>query len=663
MKMTITNSRLLQFITVFALVFLVGQAGAAAEPKNATEATRISHQEYLKNLPFDDNQDFTDAERGFIGRLPSTVIKDNEGNVVWSMDEYKFLDGETQFDSINPSLKRQAQLNNIHGLFKVTDRIYQVRGYDLSNLSIVIGDSGYIVIDPLTSYVTSKAAMELVYQHLGEKPIVALIYSHSHPDHWAGVKGVISAENVKRDKIQLIAPEGFMKESIKESIYAGNAMIRRSQYMFGSLLPRGPQGQVDAGLGKSSPARVNSSLIAPNVTIAQTGQELIIDGVRIVFQLTPNAEAPSDMGFYFPQFKALYMADNCVATLHNLLTPRGSQIRDARSWAGYIYEAIDLFGDDTDVVFLGHNWPRWGTQNAIRYMRLQADFMKYIHDQTLRLANQGYRPGEIAEQLVSQAPVELANEWFNRGYYATVGWNSKAVYQYYLGWFDGNPANFNPLPPVEAARKYVEFMGGADKVLAMAGDAYDRGEYRWVAQVVNHVVFADPGNVKARNLQADALEQLGYQQESGVFRNFYLFGAKELRDGVKKPFGKVMGSPDVLQALTPNLVFDNMAIRLNPQKAAGKSFVINWQFTDTNESYVLRLDNSVLNNTKGRQAKNADCTIRLSRDTFSKVFSGQSNFKAMVLFGKIVYEGQIAKFAELMPMLDEFDLWFNIVTP
>jgi alkyl sulfatase BDS1-like metallo-beta-lactamase superfamily hydrolase len=369
------------------------------------------------------------------------------------------------------------------------------------------------------------------------------------------------------------------------------------------------------------------------------------------------------MSFYFPQFQALYMADNCVATLHNLLTPRGAQVRDARAWSGYLYEAIDLFGEKTSVVFMGHNWPRWGAGNVSRFLKKQADIYKYIHDQTLRLANQGYRPAEIAERLEAEAPDTLAKEWFNRGYYATPGWNTKAVYQYYLGWYDGNPANYNPLPPVEAGRKYVEFMGGADQVLAKAKTAFDKGDYRWVAQVVNHVVFADPENKKARDLQADALEQLGYQSESAVFRNFYLFGAKELRDGVKKPFARMPASPDVFQALTPDLVFDSLATRLNPQKAAGKSFVVNWQFTDTNERYVLKLENSVLNNSAGKQAQNADCTIKLARAAFSKIFSGQAGFPAMIQSGQVVCEGDIKKFAQLMPMLDVFDLWFNIVSP
>ena len=632
----------------------------AMGPQGATEATKQSNAKVLKNLPFDDKQDFADATRGLIFQSPNNVIRDSAGNVVWNMGQYAFINEDTPIETINPSLRRQARLDNIHGLFKVTDRIYQVRGYDLSNMTIVAGDTGYIIIDPLTAVETAKAAVDLCYQHIGEKPVVAVIYSHSHGDHWAGVKGVVSEGDVKAGKVKIIAPARFMEEAVSEGVYAGVAMGRRSQYMFGATLPRGPMGQVDAGLGKTLP-RPHRSLIFPTDLVTRTGQDITIDGIRIVFQLTPNTEAPSDMNFFFPQFRALYMADNCVATLHNLLTPRGAQVRDAKAWAGYIYEALDLFGETSDVVFLGHTWPRWGKANLTRFLKKQGDIFKFIHDQTLRLANQGRRPGEIAEQI--QVPDALAKEWFNREYYATVGWNAKAVYQFYLGWYDGNPANFNPLPPVEASRRYVEYMGGAAQVLARAKAAFDKGDYRWVTQVVNHVVFSDPENKEARNLQADALEQLGYQSESATFRNFYLFGAKELREGVKKTYGRPAITPDVAQALTPAMIFDTMATRINPQKTAGKIIAINWQFTDTKERYLLKLENSVLNNSAGKQTANADCTIKLTRDVFNRVMTKQANFADGIKSGQITYEGNIAKYDELTSFLDDFDMWFNIVTP
>jgi alkyl sulfatase BDS1-like metallo-beta-lactamase superfamily hydrolase len=650
------------FLALAAMTFMLQVPAEAADPAGtATEATRLANADVLNTLPFSDRQDFADAARGLVAPAPDAVIRNPEGRIVWDMNQYQFLNEDTPMDTVNPSLRRQASLNNMHGLFKVTGRVYQVRGYDLANMGIIMGDTGYIVIDPLTSVDTARAAIELVYTHLGKKPVIAVIYSHSHADHWSGVKGVVSADDVREGKVRIIAPAGFMEEAVGENVYAGNAMIRRSQYMFGTFLARGPRGQVDAGLGKSLPVTLSSSLIHPTDTVVHTRQEMTIDGVKIVFQLTPGTEAPSNMNFYFPQLMALFMADNCVGTLHNLITPRGSQVRNAKTWSDFIREAIEQFGERSDVVFLGHTWPRWGNENIMNFLNRQADAYQYIHDQTLRLANHGYTMTEIAEEL--RLPDALDKEWFNRGYYATVGWNAKAVYQHYLGWYDGNPANLNPLPTVEASKKYVEFMGGVDQALAKAKASFEKGEYRWVAQVVNHVVFADPENRAARRLQADALEQLGYQSESAVFRNFYLFGAEELRQGVDKPFTRMPTPVDVFEALTLEMIFNSMAIRLNGPKAAGKSITINWHFTDTDERYVLYLENSVLKHIAGKQSENADCSVKLSRDIFNKVMTGQTSFLARTLLRQITYEGKIGKLRELMSMLDEFDLWFNIVTP
>jgi alkyl sulfatase BDS1-like metallo-beta-lactamase superfamily hydrolase len=663
MKKSVGKSFYLCFarLAFFALVITINMPVEAAERGGATELTQQFNAAIAQKLPFHDRQDFEDAARGLVATAPAVIIRDSDGSTVWDMTQYDFLKNDSPLETINPSLHRQATLNNLHGLFKVNDRIYQVRGYDLANMGIIIGDKGYIIIDPLTSIDTARAAMRLVYDHLGKKPIIAVIYSHSHADHWSGVKGIISEQDVKTGKVKVIAPAGFMKDAVSENVYAGNAMMRRAQYMYGALLPRGARGQVDAGLGKSLPSVISSSLIPPTNSVLKSGQEITVDGVRIVFQLTPGTEAPANMNFHFPQLRTLFMADNCVATLHNLLTPRGSQIRDAKAWAGFIYEALDLFADESDVVILGHTWPRWGKERIINFLSKQAAAYKYIHDQTLRLANQGYTMREIAEQL--QLPETLPNDWFNRDYYATVGWNAKAVYQYYLGWYDGNPANFNPLPPVEASKKYVEYMGGADLVLSKASEAFEKGEYRWVAQVLNHVVFAEPENERARLLQADALEQLGYQSESAVFRNFYLFGAQELRHGVKKPRGKMSPPLDVVQALTPDMIFDSMAVRLNGPKAKGKAITINWYFSDTNERYILYLDNSVLNHIAGRQSKSADCSIEIRRDLFNKVIAGQTTFPARILLGQIKYQGSIKKLSELMALLDDPEPFFNIVTP
>jgi alkyl sulfatase BDS1-like metallo-beta-lactamase superfamily hydrolase len=660
MKKTKTPAAL-AILVLITLLLMVPVPVRATEPGEAAEATLRANGAILRQLPFHDQQDFADAERGRIAPLETAAIRNEAEQVVWDMDRYAFLNGAAPLETVNPSLRRQALLNNRHGLFQVTEGVYQVRGYDLANLGIIAGATGYIVIDPLTSVDTARAAMELVYAHLGRRPVLAVIYSHSHADHWSGVKGVVSAAEVREGRVRIIAPAGFLEEAVGENVYAGNAMIRRAQYMYGALLPRGPRGQVDAGLGKSLPGPVSSSLIPPTDTVTRTGQTLTVDGVQIVFQLTPGTEAPANMNMHFPGLRALFLADNGVASLHNLLTPRGSQVRNAKSWSGCLREAWERFGETTEVVFAGHNWPRWGNENIARFLKKQAAVYKYIHDQTLRLANHGLTPAEIAEEL--RLPDELTEEWFNREYYATVGWNAKAVYQHYLGWFDGNPAHLNPLPPEEAGRKYVEFMGGADQTLAKAREAYARGEYRWVAQVVNHVVFADPGNEAARRLQAAALEQLGYQSESAVFRNFYLFGAQELRQGVNKPFTRLPLPPDVYQALTPEMIFDGMALRLNGPRAAGRSLTVNWHFTDTEERYVLSLENAVLNHSAGKQAQGADCSVRLTRALFNDILTGQTSFPARVLLGQITYEGNLLKLHELWSLLDAFDPWFNIVTP
>ncbi len=637
----------------------------AGGPKEASDATAKANARALKTLPFKDKQDFQDAQRGFIAGMPNLMIRDAGGNLVWDMDQYSFLNRKGAApDTVNPSLWRQAQVNNIYGLFKVTDRIYQVRGYDLANISFIEGDTGYIVVDPLTTEETAKAALELLYRNVGRKPVAAVIYTHSHIDHWAGVKGIVSEEDVKAGKVRIIASQGFLEHAVSENIYAGNAMARRAGYMYGHLLPKGPKGQVDAGLGKTAAIGL-TTLIAPTDIVGKTGTEMTIDGVKIVFQYTPNTEAPTEMNFYFPQFRALCLAENCNHTLHNLYTLRGAQVRDAKAWSSFLYEAIELFGDKTDVAFISHHWPKWGTQNIAAWMKKQADAFKYIHDQTLRLANHGYTMVEIADKI--KLPEELDKEWYNRGYYGSISHDSKAVYQKYLGWFDGNPANLNPLPPAEAGKKYVEFMGGPQAVLARAREAYARGEYRWVAEIGNRLVFADPANREARELQADALEQLGFQAESGPWRNFYLTGAQELRNGLNKatPIPKVSG--DVMNAMTVEMMFDYMGICLNGPMASGKRIKINWNFTDIKKQYVLTLENSTLSYAEGKQAKDADTTVTLSRAAWNAVTSETSDPKGVIeakcKAGEMKIDGNGMKIMELMSLMDKFDFWFNIVTP
>ena len=644
---------------IFFFITSLSASTMAAESRDATEATRQAHAAVLEKLPFDDRDDFADAARGLIDEGPA-VIKNEEGITVWDMNQYAFLEGEENLYTVNPSLRRVELLNNHRGLFKVADRVYQVRGFDLANMGIVVGDSGYIIIDPLTSVDTARAALELVHKNLGERPVTAVIYSHSHVDHFGGVRGVLAEEVVAAGRAKVIAPVGFMEEAVSENIYAGNAMTRRAQYMFGPLLPRGPQGQVGAGLGKSTPRILRVSLIGPTHIVDRTGQEMTVDGVRIIFQNVPGTEAPANMNFHFPELGALYMADNAVSTLHNLLTPRGSQVRDARAWSAFNYEAIRLFGDSVDVVFMGHNWPRWGRDQALDFLRKQADMYKYIHDQTLRLANHGLNMDEIAETI--SLPDELGREWYNRSYYATVGWNAKAVYQYYLGWFDGNPANYNPIPPVAAARKYVEYMGGAEEALMKARTDFERGEYRWVLEVLKHLVYADSNNREARLLKADAMEQLGYQEESAVFRNFYLMGAKELRQGIEKPFDSMPPAPDLFQAVTLDMIFDGMAVRLNGPRAAGRVMTIGWHFTDTDEKYTLYLRNGVLRHSPEADP-NADVTLTLTRALLNDIVASVTAFPAELQpGGGISHEGELPVFGQFVGLLDTFDLWWNVVT-
>lgn len=635
-------------------------AGAQQADRNeASAATQKANRDVKAKLPFGDVDDFELAERGLIARPASTVVRDAAGKVVWDIDQFAFEEGDAP-GTVNPSLWRQAKLNSKYGLYRVSDRIYQVRGYDLSNLSVIEGDSGYIVVDPLITKEVAKAAMDLVYEHLPRKPVVAVIYSHSHADHFGGVKGVASEKDVLDGKVRIVASEGFMEFAVSENVLAGNVMTRRASYMFGSLLPKDEKGGVGVGLGKAiSSGQV--TLIEPTDIITTTGQELVIDGVRFVFMNTPFAEAPAELMFFLPDMKAFYAAEEANGTLHNLYTLRGAQVRDALLWSGYLYEAVDFIDGDTEVLFGGHHWPRWGYSSIVEYLRKQGDAYKYIHDQTLRLANHGFTMDEISERL--ELPPELANAWYNRGYYGTVSHNSRAVYQKYLGFFDGNPAKMHPLPPEESGRRYVEFMGGPEKLLKNARKAYAAADYRWVVEVVNHLVFADPSNAEARQLQADALEQLGYQAESGQWRNFYLTAASELRNGVTTAATTRTLSPDMISALSLGNLFDYLAVRLNGPAAAGKELVINFRFRDTDEDYLVTLVNSVLHHDVSRQSDDADATVTLTREGLLAMTMLGVPVTALEKTGAINIDGAATAVQDLVGLLDTFEFWFNIVTP
>lgn len=631
--------------------------------KEATQFTAAANRTLLETLPWEDTQDFAASRQGFIATLDDLVIRDENGRSVYDIGAFAFLEEETAPPSVNPSLWRQSRLNaNFHGLFKVADGVYQIRGFDLSVMSVIETDSGHLVVDPLITPRTAEAGMGLVYQHLGRKPIVAVIYTHSHIDHWGGVKGIISQADVQSGQVKVIAPNHFMEFAISENVIAGNVMSRRASYMYGNLLPKDRTGQVGAGLGQTTSADI-PTLIEPTDTVTHTGQRMVIDGLEIEFQLTPGTEAPAEMNFLFPQRRALCMAENVSHNMHNLYTLRGAIVRNPKVWAHYINEAIEIFEGRYDAIFSSHHWPTWGAEAGVEYLKKQRDMYKYIHDETMRLANQGYTLLEIPEIVESQLPAGLFNVWYNRGYYGTVSHNVKAVYQHYLGFFDGNPANLHPLPPQAAGQKYVEFMGGAENLLIKARESFDKGEYRWVAQVVNHLVFADPDNKAALDLQADTLEQLGYQAESGPWRNFYLSAAKELRDGVIDLGAPKTASPDVIKAMSLEMFFDLLAVRLIGPNAVGKTLVFNAHFTDTGEQYLLVVENCVLNYAKGKQSAQADATLIMTRSALNEIVLGEATLAEKTAVGEARIEGDPAKLVEFLSLLDTFEFWFNIVTP
>ncbi len=579
--------------------------------------------------------------------------------MVWSLKPYGFLSEANAPATVNPSLWRQARLNMQNGLFQVTERIYQVRGFDISNMTIIEGDTGLVLIDPLTAMETARTALDLYYKHRLRKPVVAVIYTHSHADHFGGVRGVISEDDVKAGRVKVLAPEGFMEEAVSENVYAGNAMSRRAQYMYGFNLPRSVTAQVDAGLGKAI-AHGTLTLIPPTDLIARTGETRTIDGVQIEFLMAPGTEAPAEMLMYFPQWKALCTAEDATHNLHNLYTIRGAPVRDANQWWRALDQTIDRFGSRTDVLFAQHHWPTWGRDNIVTYLGKQRDGYKYIHDQSLRLANLGYVPTEIAERV--RLPPSLASEWHLRDYYGTVNHNAKAVYQRYLGWYDANPANLNPLPPEDAGKRYVEFMGGAARVLEQARAAYARGEYRWVAEVVKHVVFADPSNQAARRLEADALEQLGYQTESATWRNAYLTGAAELRDGPPKA-GRRTASPDVLRAMTDTMFLDYLAISLNGDRAAGKTLALNWLQPDTGKRHALTVENGVFRYKANAEHAAPQATLTMPRAVLAGVLAGQTTLQAETQGGRARIDGDPQALGTWAALMDRFEPNFGVVTP
>jgi alkyl sulfatase BDS1-like metallo-beta-lactamase superfamily hydrolase len=594
-----------------------------------------------------DRSDFDDAARGFIAALDPPVITNDAGQRVWDLEAYAFLHGDCP-PTADPSLWRQGQLCEQHGLYEVTDGIYQVRGYDISNMTLVEGDTGVIVIDPLISCECAAASFDLYRRHRGDRPITAMIYTHSHVDHFGGARGLIGDEA----GIPIVAPVGFMHHAVAENVYAGTAMLRRASYMYGRTLPIGPAGHIGCGLGLATSGGT-TSLIAPNLDITHTGQEEVLDGVRIVFQLTPDSEAPAEMHFHFPERRALCIAENATKNLHNLVTLRGALVRDAHNWSRYIDDAINRFADSTDVAFASHHWPTFGTERVVRYLAEQRDLYAYLHDQTLRMMNQGHTGTEIAELL--EMPPALDRAWHTHGYYGSVSHNVKAIYQRYLGWFDGNPANLWRHPPVASATRYVECMGGVDAVVVKARGYIADGDLRFAVQLLDHAVFAEPAHRDAAELLASTYEQLGYGAENATWRNFFLTGAKELREGPPpaRGGGAAMG---MLGALDVEQVFDFVALRLDGPRAWDVALAIDWVFTDLGRRVRTTLSNGVLSHTDAPRDTPVDLTVTLTKpQLFGVLLTGSPD--------GVTTDGDTSALGRLRELLDTADASFAIVTP
>lgn len=637
-------------------ISVAGGASSSSIRNDATEYTIAANLKANNTPAWNNNEeDFSFATQGFIATDDPLIIPSDYPNYTsWNMEVFSYLDNGTCADTINPLLCRHARLNNINGLFEVVPGIYQVRGYDITTMSLIKGNTGWIVIDPMHSVETARAAMDLVNRTLGYYPVKAVIYSHPHVDHYQGVKGVVTDEEVAAGDVEIIAPVGFMEHAVSENVYAGTAMQRRATFMYGLRLPRDEKGLVDNGLGKY-PSIGRASLIAPTIDINSTGQTLTVDGVKMEFQYTTNTEAPVEVNIWFPDFKALFMAENCVGTLHNILTLRGAQVRDPLSWAEFLDEARRLYGDKADVVFTAHNWPRFGNDKVIELLENQRDMYKYINDRTLNLMNKGYTMDEISNMIV--LPKSLQEYWYTHGFYGQIYMGVKATYQKYLGFYDANPINLKRLPPEEFARNITEYMGGADAVLQKLAIDYDNGQYELVASIAHYLVFADPANMEAREMEAAALEQLGYQAESGPARNAYLVGAQELRS-TKPVQGRTMISADVMSGMSLSQLLDYLAVRLNGSEADGENFKMDLIINDTSDKAVILVKNSVLNFWVNEPSTQADVTVYMPRKTLEQLALDPS-----VLPADVITTGDSSVFERFIGMLDVFDPGFNIVLP
>ncbi len=630
---------------------------AMSGPEAPSRFTRAEHDRVRAERPFSDTRDFDFAQRGFIATRKDPLITTAAGQPVWNLAAFDFLKNASS-ETVNPSLWRQAQLMAKHGLFQVSDRIWQVRGFDLANITFVKGEKGWIIIDTLGSNETAKAALDLVTEQLGPRPVTALIYTHSHTDHFAGAAGLVQLADVRAGRIPVIAPRGFLEAAVGENVIAGPAMQRRATYQFGVPLAKDAGGLVNAGIGPGL-SRGATSLIPPTKEVAATGEQLIIDGVKMVFQLTPGTEAPAEMNINFPEWKIVDMAENANATQHNILTPRGAVVRDAKVWAEGLTSALRLFGD-SDILITSHGWPRFGNADIRDYLAKHRDVYAYLHDQTVRLMNKGLNGDEIAAQL--RLPPELDREWYDRPYYGSLSFNSRAVYQFYMGWYDANPSSLAPTPPAETGRRYVEAMGGAEHVKAMAKAAYDRGDYAWAGELLNHVVMSDGADAAARDMLARAYDQLGWQNENSLWRNIYLTGAKELREGVGAPPASAASQMATLANLPMGSLFDLLAVRLNAQKAQGQILKLAFVLSDTNERSYVTIENGVLIHEEINPPGPVDATLTLTRaDFLGSIFGGQP-LPPKVASGAAKVEGDAGALLKLAGWMDPPNPAFPIVT-
>lgn len=639
---------------------------AAEDPgrpmKAASAHTCGVNRAVFSSLDIGDRESYDDASRGLIGSIPDARITSARGHVVWDMASFDFLDDEQAPDSVNPSLWRHARLNRLHGLFEVVPGLYQVRGFDLANMTIIEGETGVVIIDPLMFTETAQAALALYRAHRGDRPVRAVIYSHSHTDHYGGVEGVITPEQAASGDVTVLAPEGFMHEAISENVLAGVPMRRRAMFQFGPTLPRGPMGHVDSGLGKVT-GRGTQSLIAPNRIVTQPVETVHLDGIEIVCQLTPETEAPAEMNFFLPAFGVLNLSENGCHTMHNLCPIRGAKTRDALAWSKYLDRALDAFIDGTEVCIAQHHWPTWGRERVRRFIEEQRDLYRYLHDQTLRLMSHGHTPHEIAEAV--ELPASLATRWHARPYYGAIAHNVRAIYTHYLGPYDGNPVNLHPLAPQAAARRYVEYMGGAAAVLERAQRDFDAGDYRWVAQVCHHLVFADPADRRARDLCADALEQLGYQSESTTWRNAYLLGARELRLGAPRPTAGAQGgvAPRVVAMMPMPMFLDYLAIRVNGPKAADLALRLDWVMDGEEPRHRLTLSHGALSHGPGSHGARAQAVVRSDRAALAAILSAGKSFAQALDEQLLRVDGDRQAVVALFGTLDAFSPMFNILEP